>query len=54
MKLTGNPNTWPEDWRYLYHERAAIKADSGIESAERDAEREVREMANGKQGGLFE
>lgn len=45
-KLTGNPNNWPDDWKYLYQERAAIKFDSGISTAESEAEQEVREMAN--------
>lgn len=46
MKLTGNPNNWPDDWKYLYQERAAIKFDSGISTAESEAEQEVREMGN--------
>lgn len=53
VKLTGNPNNWPDDWKYLYQERAAIKLDSGISTAESEAEQEVREMANGKQEQLF-
>lgn len=55
MKLTGNPNNWPDDWKYLYRERASIKIDSHTESvkAHSEAEQEVREMANGKQESLF-
>lgn len=41
-----DPNTWPEPWRELYHERLAIMLESGVSNAERKAALDIdRERA---------
>lgn len=55
--LPSKVELWPEEWRFLYEERAAIKEFSGNMSkfkAEMEAEKEIRALAEGeKQERLF-